>query len=570
MHTRLVTALSLTAVDLLYIDDQDYMSAQDRDAMQMGTEERSRFLGQVPMFRSWDSYKLLRLAHALVQEEIDKGTVLAKHGMVSKDIHFIVSGRVDILDSLEKRNIITTLLQHDYFGESGFVNKHQRKSQAHMKHAEEFYAVAVSKLDILVLQEANFHLFDMSSTAPLRSAFLAKIEWRRERVQRMKVERAIMRKQYYKMHNEAGHLPIWNMNGQQIGGHTASNSMESFSYDHVDEIEGKKNKDDDLHFQITTVSSPVPSRPSSPGPILLIEQQQHKEYPMSPLDKAYQTALVHPLDDRLSNAKFWTERSPSVEENSTGKLRKLDNIEDIPVLLAKDFDLLMVSSSCNSRQFEKTQDFLSQGKRPLSGKNGVNFQNALSYKLSATRPASSQRSPSTDWQNTNSAEFLPSLSPQRPSTSTSNKLFNTMGMGMNASFDAFHNNNDGMLIHSFHPHLQTHISPNRPATSGGIASLFDDETQDNNTLRGRTKSVGNVQALLQEELYPKGTLMKGITHLSSHPLISIKKPPINSSPAKNSKLALMSASPRTDLISQSVRQFGTSPSKSPQKKTMHR
>lgn len=568
MHTRLITALSMTNVDLVYIDDQDYMTAQDRDSIQMGTEERSKFLAQVPMFRNWDSYKLLRLAHALVQEEIDKGTVLTKHGMVSKDIYFIVTGRVDIVDSVGKRNIITTLLKNDYFGESGFVNKYQKKGQNNIKHTEEFYAVAVSKLDILILQEVNFHLFDMASVVPLRSAFIAKVDWRRERVQKMKVERAIMRKQYFNMHTEAEQLPIWTMNGQQ-GMHGGDSTPYSMNMDGMDK------RDDTALLQITgRPDSPdqfeKASRPSSPVPMETTPRPA--ALPISPIDKAYQTALVHPLDEKLNSSKYWMEKKALGDSDSDFPKVKLDNIEDIPVLLAKDFDLLMVSASCNVRAFEKTQDFLSHGKRPLSGKNSAQTHNSLSYTLSSTRPASSHRhgqSFDSNMLNISSSDYFPSLTPTRetirPATtsSSSRPLVNTMGLGMNVSFDTFHNNHENSLvIHAFHPLLQTQLQPLRPSTSdGAFTNLFDKPPEMSRHGGGISEQK---KKALYDEVHNKGTVMKGITHLSTHPLVAMKKPP----PVPTHAFASTTISPRADIIVQSSKPFVNSPkSKKPGKKS---
>src|SRR5437764_208520 len=62
MHTRQHTVQAVTNVELALIEDQDFVLAQDRDSMHMGTEEKSKFLAQIPAFRHWDHYKLLRLA----------------------------------------------------------------------------------------------------------------------------------------------------------------------------------------------------------------------------------------------------------------------------------------------------------------------------------------------------------------------------------------------------------------------------------------------------------------------------------------------------------------------------
>jgi CRP-like cAMP-binding protein len=420
MHTRLLTALSITNVELAVIDDQDYMTAQDRDSVQMGTEEKSRFLSSIPMFRNWDTYKLLRLAHALTQDEFDKNTVMNRHHQISKDIYFVVNGRVDVFDSLHKRNTITSFLKYDYFGESGFLNKFMHKIPAiaassaatngvvattassaaaaaaiaasaanskPLKVTEEFYSVAVTKLEVLVLHEANYHLFDMSSIEPFRDAFLAKQMWRQNRVKKMKLERASVRRKYAVMRFEGDQLPEWNSN-------------EEIPSDDDDELGS------DTEILLTRPMSASPTKTNTKNNAYNIDEVVEQE-PLGLVDTAYQNALVHPLDDRLNNDKYWRARAyeEEMEKMSRGIAERkedkhaivtpkemvldqvnsalrsvkyahfgenkeflLNHLEDIPVILAKDFDLLMVSASRESRHFDKAQPFLVQGRRPISGR----------------------------------------------------------------------------------------------------------------------------------------------------------------------------------------------------------
>lgn len=170
----------------------------------MGTEERQKFLMAVPMFRHWDSYKLLRLAHVLVQEEINKGVVLTHQGKPNRDLYFVVNGRIDVVTSLTKRYVVTPLLKHDYVGESSVINKFIKASAN--KLCEEHYAVAVTKVEVLILPEAAFTLFDLHSVDVIRSTFVAKTEWRRQRVKQMKYERAKVRKHIRAMDRECGEL----------------------------------------------------------------------------------------------------------------------------------------------------------------------------------------------------------------------------------------------------------------------------------------------------------------------------------------------------------------------------
>eukprot|EP01040_Poterioochromonas_malhamensis_P002218 gene2218-2360_t len=379
MHTRLLTALSITCVDLAVIDDQDYMTAQDRDSVHMGTEEKSKFLASVPMFRSWDSYKLLRLAHALVQDEIDKGAILTRHHNISKDIYFIVNGRVDVIDSLHKRNILTSLMKHDYFGESGFLNKyihkipaltaaannssnsnsghhgnssnaptssfHQQQSASmtmmndilksmNNKVLEEFYMVATTKLEVLILNENNFHLFDMLSIESFRDAFFSKIQWRRDRVQLDKAyHAALVHPLDERMNSEAFWL-------QTIGAN---------------------DKDKDKDFPQTASEDEKPSNSKkTENPLTSKVSTPTSNVTMS-------NVIVTPHEKKQKEVQE-TLKTVNYAHQNREKHYLLNNLQDIPVLLAQDYDLLMVSSSCHSRHFGKAHDFLKTGKRPLSGK----------------------------------------------------------------------------------------------------------------------------------------------------------------------------------------------------------
>lgn len=396
MHTRLMTAISVTAVDLIVIDDQDFMAAQDRDTQLMGTEERSRFLNDIPFFRDWDSYKLIRLAHALVQEELPKNTALTSHLTVSPSMHFIVHGRVDLVDSLEKRNIITSLNEHDYCGESGLLNKFTKA--VNKKVSEEYFAVAATRLDVLVLQENAFHLFDTSSLEKLRAAFEAKVAWRRDRVLTMKWERAKVRKKYYIMHQEAArmdniyaaqqadpvtipqmmreHVQVVHQRAYPtLGGGGLGRDVSALIEEELDDPASPERDFSalDLSMHLEGIRPPSPqrrevdksqlaSRPTSPLPMLSPGKPQQVALPASEIsvaDMAYRAALVHPLDERLHNNEVWIPAART----------KMSNLEDIPTVFAQDLDMLMVSSSCKDlRKLERIQEAVHHARNPNSAK----------------------------------------------------------------------------------------------------------------------------------------------------------------------------------------------------------
>lgn len=191
-HLRNVTAQAITDVELAVVEDEDYIAAQDRDSMHLSVEDRTKFLHTIPIFKDWDTYKLVRIAHALMQEEIHKGVVVTKPHHTSRDLYFVLNGRIDVVSSLERKHVITTILRGDYFGESGLLNRYVQK-QAH-RVGEEQFTVTATRVDILVLRENFLHLFDIESIDHFRNAFLAKQAWQRQRVIESKHERARLRK----------------------------------------------------------------------------------------------------------------------------------------------------------------------------------------------------------------------------------------------------------------------------------------------------------------------------------------------------------------------------------------
>lgn len=63
-----MTAQAITNVDLAVIEDTDFLMAQDRDSMKLSIDDRIKFLGNVPLFKNIEKFKLSRFANALVQE----------------------------------------------------------------------------------------------------------------------------------------------------------------------------------------------------------------------------------------------------------------------------------------------------------------------------------------------------------------------------------------------------------------------------------------------------------------------------------------------------------------------
>lgn len=337
----------------------------------MGTEERQKFLTSVSMFKDWDTYKLLRLAHVLIQEEVNKGVVLTNHGKPSKDLYFIVNGRVDLLTSLEKKYVITPLLKHDYIGESSIINKFIKASASKLN--EEFYCVAVTKVEVLILPESAFTLFDLHSIDVIRSTFMAKMEWRRQRVKAMKYERAKMRKHMHFMNKECESLSEFPVDRTYL------------SEDQVvmiEEAHARTMKQQALMSAVSTFNSK--SRPTSPG---FDGQATALSRSGSPVRAGDSSRPGSPSRDdgaaagdaNIAPLILTTKSTQSKTRPQSAKVEgmapiavtngKLNDIEDIPTIFIQDMDRFMVAISCRTeRERSKFAASVSNALRPKSAR----------------------------------------------------------------------------------------------------------------------------------------------------------------------------------------------------------
>lgn len=190
VHHRYITVQAITDVDLILVEDEDYMAIQDRGVSKMSVDERFRYIQEVPVFKNWEPYRLYRVAHALQQDELEKGVVAMRKGEPNKDWKFVVGGKLDIVSSLKDPSVITSVQVHDYFGESGLLNKAEKDKFA-PQIVESCYAVAATKVEILTLTEANFNqiITYRGCIDSIRSAFMAKKAWRQSRSIQLKHEK---------------------------------------------------------------------------------------------------------------------------------------------------------------------------------------------------------------------------------------------------------------------------------------------------------------------------------------------------------------------------------------------
>lgn len=223
-QTRLTEAHTLSPVDLIQIDYNEFMKVQGREtAGILSIDRKLQFLREVPLFKSWDDYLVQRVANASVQKEINKGVILTNGSDSSNHTHsyssdaslddlsvgsysvvsessasnhsafspppphaagmmmFIMNGKVDVVTNLKERNLVASLYRYDYVNEAEIINSFAR--DAGEKVHDRYTAIAVTNLEVLTVPAGSFHqLFNHLQVEGLKNAFLSKQQFRAENV----------------------------------------------------------------------------------------------------------------------------------------------------------------------------------------------------------------------------------------------------------------------------------------------------------------------------------------------------------------------------------------------------
>ena len=165
----------------------------------MSMEDRMLFLSQVSFFKNWEPYRLYRVAHALTQIDVNKDCNILKNDEISKNIYFVLKGQVDIFPSPRSKTALLSIQKFEYFGESGFMNSTASASvKSSNLFVEEYTMKALSRVDLLLLPESEFHLLDRAAVDIITDSYYVRKEWREERhlavVQEMRVFRDFKKK----------------------------------------------------------------------------------------------------------------------------------------------------------------------------------------------------------------------------------------------------------------------------------------------------------------------------------------------------------------------------------------
>jgi CRP-like cAMP-binding protein len=155
-----MAALALSPVDLIVIEDNAFLKAQEGAGGGLSMEDRVAFINKVAIFKGWDQYRLYKVAHTVEQVEFNKGAVILDNDDISPKIYILLSGAIDVYTNAHSATPLNSLSQFDYVGESGFLNASLHTRSNATKYAETFCLIARTRVLMLTFPESEFHIID--------------------------------------------------------------------------------------------------------------------------------------------------------------------------------------------------------------------------------------------------------------------------------------------------------------------------------------------------------------------------------------------------------------------------
>lgn len=239
MNYRSVTALAITNCDLVVVEAANYRRAlqfNGVDTIETSTDEKIKLLDNIHLLNCLSAHDRLTVARLLTHQSFNRGHRVVKKGERMKSLCFVKEGVVNIIGkkkiNLDKSahcgakelngdsctfikevpNVITTLQQYSYYGESGILSKwresqfgkkrnQQQQQQSNNSTAavdvappvnslvERFDAVAHTSLEVLELSEEHFNLLPESVLLALQKGFNESNGWRNLRRNQFHAER---------------------------------------------------------------------------------------------------------------------------------------------------------------------------------------------------------------------------------------------------------------------------------------------------------------------------------------------------------------------------------------------
>ena len=196
---------AISEVHIAVFATEAYHRAQNKEAGKYSREEIKQFFRSMPLFRRYDEDILVDLSAAVEQHIIPKNTVIVRKNELSNNLTFITDGYAQIVavkgrNSSKKDDYVmevpdkeialngvpyANIGEKGYFGESGFLNR--KFPGQYFEEGQD--AVSKTRLDVLVLKPAYFHLLNRRASAHILNSFRNKLDWRYERVDGCKNER---------------------------------------------------------------------------------------------------------------------------------------------------------------------------------------------------------------------------------------------------------------------------------------------------------------------------------------------------------------------------------------------
>jgi len=351
MQQRFVTAIALTAVDLLKIEYEAFVASHhDRNANQLTADEKYRFVSNIAMFKGWEQYQLFRLSHALQQVDFEKGQEVVKKGVTSDQLLFLVHGKCDILASHKSMDPVVTVQKFDYVGETGVISAHFKDTTQREPLLEAFTVVAVSKCEFLSLSKEQYNLcHDHDTMTTMHVAFDKKIYWRLDRKKHMKIEKQVVAKLKKDLFEKGGALLALqdalkekpsSPKGKSMASHSPVRQMQSEA-----PVDPSLPKEHEHLFSPKHISSAAQAASSaaSLAPSTVAESANSNMSPPGTAMSAISRVTTASVASRASSAK-------SLVSSDDYRSVSLRSVEDIPSFVNKECDPFLILSSCKNEK----------------------------------------------------------------------------------------------------------------------------------------------------------------------------------------------------------------------------
>ena len=202
--------VAVTPCELIAIDRRHFDSLNQHGRVTLSVEAKHKILESISIFKSWDTYKLYRLAFTAHQREISKGFTILKEGEVSPALTLIVSGSVYMTkqprrkmtkgaggapgNTRESAEMLTTLQAREYFGESGLLSfvRHQKQGGSRKAERELSNAIAASHMEVLEIKPEHYKMFDARTIEDVQNNRINRRRLRKERFRHVKTARKKM------------------------------------------------------------------------------------------------------------------------------------------------------------------------------------------------------------------------------------------------------------------------------------------------------------------------------------------------------------------------------------------